>query len=127
MSEDVAANNADALDRVLARQRQTLGCISADGECQHHAQALALMERYAGLLREPIHAPASPGRYWFKLVFPDGRWSVDEKQLADRPHDGDVVAFDAHGIWQVQIGTQRVMPRPAGKPPREFLICAPAA
>jgi hypothetical protein len=64
-------------------------------------------------------------RYCFKLVFPDGRWSIDEKQLLSAPHEGDVLDF-AGGDWRIQ-GSQRVGVRPAGKPPREFFVCAPAA
>jgi hypothetical protein len=64
--------------------------------------------------------------YCFKLVFPDGRWSVDEKQLATPPQEGDVLDFPGYGGWRIQ-GSQRVGVRPAGKPQREFYICAPAA
>jgi hypothetical protein len=85
------------------------------------------MEGYTNLLREPSpSATRNAFRYCFKLVFPDGRWSVDEKQLAQAPQDGDVVHFAGYGDWRVQ-GIQRVMPRPAGKPAREFLVCAPAS
>ena len=65
-------------------------------------------------------------RYCFKLVFPDGRWSIDEKQLSAAPHEGDVLDFAGYGDWRIQ-GSQRVGVRPAGKPPREFFVCAPAA
>ena len=67
-----------------------------------------------------------PVRYSFKLVFPDGRWSVGEKQLPDPPSQGDVVDFDGYGDWRIE-GQQRVGVRPAGKAPREFFVCAPAA
>ena len=69
------------------------------------------------------HAPAL---YTFKLVFPDGRWWVGEKQLPDPPSQGDVVDFDGYGDWRIE-GQQRVGVRPAGKAPREFFVCAPAA
>jgi hypothetical protein len=64
-------------------------------------------------------------RYCFKLVFPDGRWSIDEKQLPAAPHAGDVLDFAGFGDWRIE-GSQRVGVRPSGKPPREFFVCAPA-
>ena len=62
----------------------------------------------------------------FKLVFPDGRWSVDEKQLVSRPTRGDVVVFEGSGGWRIE-GAQRVSAHPAGKAAREFFVCAPVA
>ena len=56
----------------------------------------------------------NPIRYCFKLVFPDGRWSIDEKQLAAAPREGDVIEFDGYGGWRIQ-GSQRVGVKPAGK------------
>jgi hypothetical protein len=67
-----------------------------------------------------------PVCYSFKLVFPDGRWSIDEKQLTDPPNEGDVVVFEGYGGWRVE-GQQHVGVRPAGKAPRSFFVCAPAA
>jgi hypothetical protein len=128
VGEDTTIGNADALERALARRRSELNRFRGDDDQrERHAQAIALMEGYTSLLREPSpSATRNAFRYCFKLVFPDGRWSIDEKQLAQAPQDGDVVHFAGYGDWRVQ-GTQSVMPRPAGKPAREFLVCAPAA
>jgi hypothetical protein len=128
VGEDTTIGNADALERALARRRSELNRFRGDDDQrERHAQAIALMEGYTSLLREPSpSATRNAFRYCFKLVFPDGRWSIDEKQLAQAPRDGDVVHFAGYGDWRVQ-GTQSVMPRPAGKPAREFLVCAPAA
>jgi len=68
----------------------------------------------------------NPVRYCFKLVFPDGRWSIDEKNLTSPPTEGDVVAFDGYGDWRIQ-GSELVGAKPAGKRSREFFVCAPAA
>jgi hypothetical protein len=127
MGRDFSKLNADALDRALASRRRALAGLGRE-ERERGEFALAAIEGYAALLREPWDATPTrnPIRYCFKLVFPDGRWSVDEKQLAQAPQDGDVVHFAGYGDWRVQ-GTQRVMPRPAGKPAREFLVCAPAS
>jgi hypothetical protein len=128
VGEDTTLGNAAALERALARRRRELQELGGDDEQrERHAHALTFMEGYTSLLREPSpSATRNAFRYCFKLVFPDGRWSVDEKQLAQAPQDGDVVHFAGYGDWRVQ-GTQRVMPRPAGKPAREFLVCAPAS
>jgi hypothetical protein len=128
VGEDTTLGNAEALERALARRRRELQELGGDDEQrERHIHALALMEGYTSLLREPSpSATRNAFRYCFKLVFPDGRWSVDEKQLAQAPQDGDVVHFAGYGDWRVQ-GTQRVMPRPSGKPAREFLVCAPAS
>jgi hypothetical protein len=63
--------------------------------------------------------------YWFKLEFPDGRWSVQEKELAAAPGTGDCVDLGADGRWQVQ-GSRLVPVHPSGQPPREFFVCRPA-
>jgi hypothetical protein len=74
-----------------------------------------------------VHAAVrNPVRYCFKLVFPDGRWSIDEKNLTSPPSEGDVVVFDGYGDWRIQ-GSERVKARPSGKRSREFFVCAPAA
>jgi hypothetical protein len=125
VDDDTTLGNAAALERALARSRSRLSQLG-DDERERHAQALTLMESYTNLLREPSpSATRNAFRYCFKLVFPDGRWSVDEMQLAQAPRDGDVLHFAGYGDWRVQ-GTQSVMPRPSGKPAREFLVCAPA-
>lgn len=125
MGEDTI-RNVEALERALAWSRRDLDRLDDDADRERHAQAIALMEGYTSLLRQPqAHATRNAFRYCFKLVFPDGRWSVDEKQLAQAPQDGDVVHFAGYGDWRVE-GKQRVQPRPSGKPAREFLVCAPA-
>ena len=119
--------NADALDRALAARRRDLDGI--DPELRERREyALAAIEGYTALLREPVvPAPTrDPVRYSFKLVFPDGRWSLDEKQLVAAPQEGDVLDFEGYGDWRIQ-SSQRVGVRPAGKPPREFFVCAPVA
>jgi hypothetical protein len=119
--------NAEALGRALALRRSELGRIAEDEERTRRGQALELIERYTVLLSEPVPTSRqpNPARYSFKLVFPDGRWSVDEKRLPIAPREGDVVAIDGFGDWRIQ-GSERVGARPAGKPPREFFVCAPA-
>jgi hypothetical protein len=119
--------NADALDRALAARRLELDGIDPKARARRESALLAA-ESYAALLREPaIQTPSrNPIRYCFKLVFPDGRWSLDEKQLAAAPHEGDVIDFEGHGGWRIE-GSQSVGVRPAGKPAREFFVCAPAA
>ncbi len=124
---DFAKLNADALDRALAIRRRDLES-AGEEERARGEFALAAIEGYAALLRLPaVPAPArNPVRYCFKLVFPDGRWSVDEKQLPAAPQEGDVLDFDGYGGWRIQ-GSQHVGVKPAGKAPREFFVCAPAA
>jgi hypothetical protein len=125
---ELSRANADALERAVAVGRQGLDAIEGELERERRAGALAAFEGYAALLREPV--PQPPGRnairYCFKLVFPDGRWSIDEKQLPTVPRAGDVLGFDGAGRWRVE-GAQRVGARPPGKAPRTFFICAPAA
>jgi hypothetical protein len=124
---DFSAFNADALERALTASRRGLATIG-DEDRQRRAEALAHIEGYTALLREPIARGmhAMPQRYSFKLVFPDGRWSVDEKRLPEPPSEGDVVVFDGRGGWRIE-GQERIGARPAGKPPRQFFVCAPAA
>jgi hypothetical protein len=127
MGADRARFNADVLERALALGRRALVRIPEDEERNRRAQALELIEQYTALLREPPAAsPFRPDRYAFKLVFPDGRWSIDEKQLSATPRTGDVVDFDGIGHWRVQR-SEHVGVKPAGKPPRRFYVCAPAA
>ena len=125
---ELAAANAAALERALLAGRLGLDSIPGDDDRRRRAEALSHIEGYTALLRLPTaqvmdHEPAL---YTFKLVFPDGRWSVGEKALADPPHEGDVVGFDDFGDWRIE-GQQLVGVRPAGKPPRELFVCAPAA
>ena len=126
VGHDFAKSNADMLDRALRARRLDLQGVDKE-ERERREYALAAIEGYTALLREPMEAPPNLNliRYCFKLVFPDGRWSLDEKQLPAVPHEGDVLDFGG-GDWRIQ-GSQRVGVRPAGKPPREFFVCAPAA
>jgi hypothetical protein len=91
--------NADALERALAARRLELCGIVEDDERDRRADALSLIEEYTALLRIPaVHAAVrNPVRYCFKLVFPDGRWSISEKSLTSPPSEGDVVVFDGYG------------------------------
>jgi hypothetical protein len=120
--------NADALERALAARRLELCGIVEDDERDRRADALSLIEEYTALLRIPaVHAAVrNPVRYCFKLVFPDGRWSISEKSLTSPPSEGDVVVFDGYGDWRIQ-GSERVGVKPSGKRSREFFVCAPAA
>jgi hypothetical protein len=127
MAGELAGRNVEALERALRASRQGLDAITTDAERQRRADALSHIEGYATLLREPTgQVMHQPVRYDFKLVFPDGRWSIDEKQLADPPHEGDVVVFEGYGGWRIE-GQQHVGVRPTGKAPRSFFVCAPAA
>jgi hypothetical protein len=126
VSGELAGLNADLLERAVVLGRRTLTALETEAEREQRAEALLHIEGYMALLREPTHDHMHPSRYSFKLVFPDGRWSVDEKQLVARPTEGDVVVFEGSGGWRIE-GAQRVNARPAGKPPREFFVCAPLA
>jgi hypothetical protein len=126
---DYSAANLDALERALSARREALASIEREDERERRAGALAAFEGYAALLREPNRpAPQSRNliRYAFKLVFPDGRWSVDERDLPAAPRAGDVLGFDGIGEWRIH-GAQLVGVKPAGKPPRTFFVCSPAA
>ena len=125
---ELAGRNADILERALSASRSTLAELSSDDERTRRLEAIAHIEGYMELLREPTghYMLGEPVRYSFKLVFPDGRWAIDEKQLVDRPNAGDVVEFENFGGWRIE-SEQRVGVKPAGKAPREFFVCAPAA
>jgi hypothetical protein len=127
MGADHSRANAEALERALVARRLELDRIDKDEERTRRTAALEMIEQYTLLLREstPASPRRNPARYCFKLVFPDGRWSVDEKQLADTPCRGDVVEIDGFGNWRIE-GSERVGVKPTGKPPREFFVCAPA-
>ena len=126
MGPDFSKANLEALERALADRRRELGRIDQDEERTRRAAALELIEQYTLLLREQAPPALKLARYCFKLVFPDGRWSVDEKQLVAEPREGDVVEIEGFGNWRIQ-SSQRVGVKPAGKPPREIFVCAPAA
>src|SRR5436305_14224141 len=101
---DFARANADALEHALAARRAALAGIDGDAERERRASALAAFEGYTALLREPVEPTPSrnPIRYCFKLVFPDGRWSIDEMPLAAAPQEGDVVGFEGFGRWRIE-------------------------
>jgi len=128
VSHDYAAANLDALERALSERRAALAGIESEDERTRRAAALTAFEGYTALLREPTQPAAgrNPIRYAFKLVFPDGRWSVDERELPAAPREGDVVGFEGIGNWRIE-GAQRVGVKPAGKPPRMFFVCSPTA
>ena len=128
MGPDYAAANLDALERALSARRAALPSIESEDERERRAAALTAFEGYTELLREPNPSAAgrNPIRYAFKLVFPDGRWSVDERELLAAPREGDVLGFDGIGDWRIQRA-QRVGVKPAGKPPRTFFVCSPVA
>jgi hypothetical protein len=124
VGQDFSRQNADDLERALESLRRDLPSVG-DKDRARRESALAAFEGYTALLREP--APSrNLIRYCFKLVFPDGRWSVDEKQLAMPPQEGDVLGFPGFGDWRIE-SSQEVGARPVGKEPREFFVCAPAA
>jgi hypothetical protein len=64
--------------------------------------------------------------YSLKLEFADRRWSVDEKEFAVPPAEGDFFELGEDGRWQV-TGRESVRPRPSGQPDRLFFVCRPAA
>jgi len=124
---DYTAANLEALERALSARREALPSIEGEDERERRAAALSAFEGYTALLREPNRAAPSrnnPIRYAFKLVFPDGRWSVDEQELPAAPREGDVLGFDGIGTWRIH-GAQRVRVKPSGKPPRTFFVCSP--
>jgi hypothetical protein len=125
---DYSAANLDALERALGARTEALASIESDDERERRAAALAAFEGYTALLREPNRPAPSRNliRYAFKLVFPDGRWSVDERELPSAPREGDVLGFDGIGQWRIH-GAQRVRVKPSGKPPRTFFVCSPVA
>jgi hypothetical protein len=64
--------------------------------------------------------------YSLQLVGTDGRWNVAETRLAAPPRPGDVIRVGGDAPWQV-CESRQVPVRPAGKPPRQFFVCRPAA
>lgn len=119
--------NAQILEQGLARRRGLLNGLEDDDRVRR-ADAIDGFARYVALLRNASDQSGRRpvARYSFKLVFPDGRWTVAEKQLADEPHLGDVVSFEDGGAWRVS-DSQLVWPRPSRQPRREVFVCAPAA
>ncbi|MDQ1475122.1 MAG: hypothetical protein QOE62_351, partial [Actinomycetota bacterium] len=74
MGHDFAKLNADTLDRALQARRHELQGVGQE-ERERREFALAAIEGYGALLREPMEPAPSRNliRYCFKLVFPDGR------------------------------------------------------
>src|SRR4051794_22759941 len=78
-----AKRAALALEQALRLSRRTLADLESDDERRRRIDALAHIR---GIHEAPGGADCSvmlgePVRYSFKLVFPDGRWAIDEKQL----------------------------------------------
>jgi hypothetical protein len=121
--ENPVLGNADRLESFVEAGRGALGSLSEDVDRARRGAAIDGFARYAQLLREAA-AGTRPGRYAFKLEFPDGRWDIAEQALLSEPHVGDLVWFE--GVpWQV-LG-HRSVPRKYAHTPHEFLACAPAA
>jgi hypothetical protein len=121
--------NADELEQALAQTRRSLNDVPDEHRSRREA-AIDQFSHYAALLRTASSIGGDmprPSRfYWFKLVFPDGRWNVEEKLLQSSPAVGDVVDLAEYGQWQIRT-SQFVKPRPSQKPAQEFFVCAPAA
>lgn len=133
--DDQPRINANELERILAWQLGALAEITDDEQRSRHAGAIEQLFGYVALLRNATSTESCPdtsdaipaGRsFSFKLELEDGRWDVEEKKLATAPRVGDVLSLGAGGAWRVRA-SQLVHPRPAGKPAREFFVCAPTA
>jgi hypothetical protein len=92
-------------------------------ERERRTEAIDRFARYVDLLREPTAVALA--RYCFKMEFADGRWDVAERELPATPRIGELVDLADGERWRIR-GSQLVRSRPAGKPPREFFVCAPA-
>jgi len=117
------SSNADQLAQVLGRSRAQLAAVTDEGERARRADALDGFAEYVDLLREATAAALV--RYAFKLEFADGRWDLAEKELPAAPHIGELVDLTNGESWRIH-GSQLVHPRPPGRPPREFFVCAAA-
>jgi hypothetical protein len=116
--------NAERLETFVEAGRGALGRLSEDDDRSRRCAAIEGFARYAQLLREAA-ASTRPGRYAFKLEFPDGRWDLAEQELSNEPRVGDLVWFEG-SPWQI-LGHREVPSRPSKAPPHSFLACAPAA
>jgi hypothetical protein len=114
-----AANhsNADFLSRALARSRRAALAETAEVDASGHIQAIDHLADYVTLLRE-----TATFRYPLKLELGDGRWDVAEGSFSAKPQVGDLLTLP-NGEWCVR-GSQFVHPSVAGKPAREFIVCA---
>jgi hypothetical protein len=122
--ENPVLGNADRLESFVEAGRGALGRLSEDDDRARRGAAIDGFARYAQLLREAA-AGTRPGRYAFKLEFPDGRWDLAEQELSNEPRVGDLVWFDG-APWQI-LGHREVPRRPSKTAPHNFLACAPAA
>jgi len=112
--------NADLLSRALARSRDALLADPDQSGRLRHAEAIEHLADYVNLLHQATQLTSYP----LKLEFADGRWDVAESSLPARPRLGDWLSLPS-GSWYVR-GSQYVRPSVAGKPEREYLVCAPA-
>jgi hypothetical protein len=119
------AENARELAHLLAHGRDALIKVEQDQDRRRHAEALDHMAQYVALLREAPDQKNRFKRYAFKLELSDGRWGVEEKELAAPPSVGEVVEFADEGRWKV-LASQMLKPRPVTKPARELFVCSPA-
>ena len=119
------AQNARELALLLTHGRDALVRIEHDQERRRHSEALDHMAQYVALLREAPDQRNPFKRYSFKLELADGRWGVEEKELAAPPNVGEVVEFAEGGRWKV-LASQMLKPRPVTKPARELFVCSPA-
>ncbi len=115
------SSNVDQLALALSRNRERLVAVADGEERARRRDALACVAEYVDLLGEASGEAAA--RYSFKLEFPDGRWNVAERELPVSPRIGELVVFEDGERWRIR-DSQRVVPRPPSKPPREFFVCA---
>jgi hypothetical protein len=115
--------SADQLAQALTRNREQLAAVTDDEERTRRTEAIDRLAQYVDLLQKATAAALV--RYSFKLEFADGRWDLAEKELLDAPRIGELIDLADGACWRVS-GSQVVRPRPAGKAPREFFVCAPA-
>jgi hypothetical protein len=117
------------LARALERSRRALATVADQAERSRHALAIDDLAGYVNLLRETTvtaleSRSAATVSYPLKLEFADGRWDIAESDLSSKPRVGDLLNLEG-GQWCVR-GSQFVHPSVAGKPAREFIVCAPA-
>jgi len=115
-------SSADQLAQALAWNRTQLTTVTDDEERERREEAIDRLGRYADLLREATAAALA--RYSFKLEFADGRWDIVEKEFPEAPTVGELVDLEDGECWRIRR-SQVVHARPAGKPPREYFVCAP--
>jgi hypothetical protein len=116
-----AHSNAEVLSRALARSRRADRLDPEGPDRSSHDQAIDHLVDYVNMLRAAGEGAVS---YPLKLELEDGRWDVAESSFPSKPRIGDRVSL-ASGSWRVR-GSQFIRPSVAGKPAREFIVCAPA-